>query len=520
MPKENLAQTEDLFRALLEMAPDAVVVTDTKGMIVLVNAQAVAMFGFTRDEMVGHAIEMLVPPRFRKGHSGKRDAYIADPAVRPMGIGMNLVAVGKNEKEIPVEISLSPIETPQGLLIVSAVRDVSERRKAEAARQKLESQIQHTQKLESLGVLAGGIAHDFNNLLVAILGNADLALKNLSPTAPGREELQDIAHAAQRAAELCKQMLAYSGKGKFVVKVVELSEVVEEMGHLLEVVISKKAVLKYEFAKGLPGIEVDVTQLRQVIMNLITNASEAIGDKSGIISMTTGAMECDTAYLKETFLADDLPAGTYVYLEIADTGCGMDKETEGKIFDPFFTTKFAGRGLGLAAVLGIVRGHHGAIKVYSEPDRGTTIKILFPCVDRPAETIAQTDGAAPLWEGSGTILVVDDEETIRALARKILEQSGMSVITAADGREGLDAFKKNADAINVVLLDMTMPHMNGNETFREMRRIRPDIPVVLTSGYNEQEATTRFAGKGLSGFIQKPYRFDSLIEVIRKALKI
>jgi signal transduction histidine kinase len=402
--------------------------------------------------------------------------------------------------------------------VVINARDITERRRAEEVRGKLEAQVLYAQKLESLGVLAGGIAHDFNNLLTGVLGNADLALTELSPLAPARANIQQIEVAARRAADLTRQMLAYSGRGKFVIQSIRLSEIVEEMTHLLEVSISKKCVLRYGFAEDLPAIDGDATQLRQVVMNLIINASESIGERSGVIAVRTGAMECDLAYLAESYLDEKLPEGVYVYLEVADTGCGMTEEVRAKLFDPFFTTKFTGRGLGLAAVLGIVRSHRGAIKVHSELGVGTTFRVLFPISERICASDLSVTQDAPTWLGSGTILIVDDDETVRALAKKMMERYGFTVMTATDGREGLELFRAHHTTLRAVLLDMTMPHMDGEEAFREMRRITGNVPVVLTSGYSEQDATNRFAGKGLAGFVQKPFRTDDLMAAIRKAL--
>lgn len=411
--------------------------------------------------------------------------------------------------------------TRQELLAVyaSLFSNIIERRRSEEARSKLEAQVHHTQKLESLGVLAGGIAHDFNNLLMGVLGNASLALMELPPESPARESVNHIEKAAMRAAELARQMLAYSGKGRFVIQKINLSKLVEEMTHLLQVSISKKVFLRYNFADNLPAIEGDATQIRQVIMNLITNASDAIGDKSGVITITTGLIETDSTYLESTYLKDDLPGGYYVFLEVSDTGCGMDEETRARIFDPFFTTKFTGRGLGLAAVLGIVRGHKGTVKVYSEAGRGTTFKILLPCCDSQEDTQENhVESTRKDWVGTGTILIVDDEESVRYISKRILESHGFKVLTANDGREGVKAYEAQKETIDLVLLDMTMPHMDGEEAFRELRLINPDVHVILTSGYTEQEATARFTGKGLAGFIQKPFLPSSLLEIVRNKL--
>ena len=285
---------------------------------------------------------------------------------------------------------------------------------------------------------------------------------------------------------------------------------------MLEVSISKKAILRFNQASTLPSVEADATQMRQIIMNLVINASEAIGEKSGVIAITTGCMDCDKSYLKDVWLDENISEGLYVYLEIADTGCGMDKETVAKIFDPFFTTKFTGRGLGMAAVLGIVRGHKGAIKVYSEVGKGTTFKILLPASNRPVE-IFNGELHKDDWKGSGTVLLVDDEETVRGIGKEMLQELGFTTITANDGRDAVDTFKTNAD-IAFVILDLTMPHMDGEQCFRELKQIRPAVKVIMSSGYNEHEVTQKFVGKGLAGFIQKPYKLSLLKDAIRKII--
>ncbi|MCX6953900.1 MAG: transporter substrate-binding domain-containing protein [Verrucomicrobia bacterium] len=399
------------------------------------------------------------------------------------------------------------------------ISDVTEQKAAAAALLNLERKIQETQKLESLGVLAGGIAHDFNNLLTGILGNSTLAGLELPAGSPVQTNLESIRRASLRAADLCKQMLAYSGKGRFLVKAVGLNGLVEETTQLLKLSISKQAVLRFNLAPNLPAVEGDATQLRQVIMNLVINASEAIGAKSGVISINTGLTRVDRAYLGGTILAPELKPGTYVYLEVSDNGHGMDADTQAKIFDPFFTTKFTGRGLGLAAVLGIVRGHKGALKVYSEVGRGTTFKILLPCAEFPAEP---AEGAAPNgtgWRGQGTVLVVDDEETVRSTAALVLKRLGFDVALAADGREAVEIFRATPERFALVLMDLTMPHLDGAKAFTELRRLRSDVCVVLMSGFNEEEAISQFAGKGLGGFLQKPFQYETLSAILRTALE-
>ncbi len=398
------------------------------------------------------------------------------------------------------------------------VLDITAMREAQIEREKLSRKMQETQKLESLGVLAGGIAHDFNNLLTGILGNASLASMDLPPRSPVLDYIGQINDAAQRAAELCKQMLAYSGRGRFVIQQLDLGQLVEETTQMLQISISKKAVLRFRLEKGLPPVEVDATQIRQVIMNLVINASEAIGEQSGVIALSTGLTRVDRSYLGGTMTATELPDGDYVFLEVSDSGCGMDAEIQARIFDPFFTTKFTGRGLGLAAVLGIVRGHKGALKVYSEQGSGTTFKLLFPAASGPAETLAEKPAASVEWSGSGTVLVVDDEETIRSTAARMLQRTGFDIVLVSDGREAVEVFRADPGRFTLVLLDLTMPHMDGEETFAELRRMRADVRVVLMSGFNRQEALVRFPGKGLSSFLQKPFTFAAFRDVLQRVL--
>lgn len=398
--------------------------------------------------------------------------------------------------------------------------DITDIKAAEQKNLEIERQMQHMQKLESLGLLAGGIAHDFNNILMAVMGNADLALMGLLKTNPAYANLNAIKTAAKRAADLAREMLAYSGRGNFLIEKICLNEAVKEMTHILEVSISKKAVIKYRFADNLPLIEADATQVRQIIMNLVTNASDAIDLTSGIISITTGAFYCDTDCLSNTFIDGEHKAGLYSYVEVSDTGYGMTEETMAKLFDPFFTTKLAGRGLGLSTVLGILRGHNGAIKVNSEPGRGTSFKVLFPaCSEDDEKTEDQTAGIEKRWSGTGTILLVDDEETILSVGRMMLKKLGFHVITASDGREALDKFQMHSEKIRLVILDLVMPHLDGRETLRELKKLKENLPVIMSSGYNEQDVARRFAGMHLDGFLHKPYMSHDLESILKQVLE-
>jgi PAS domain S-box-containing protein len=506
-----LRESEAKFRSLAETSPAGILIHQG-GRCRYVNAVLAAMTDYTREELLAMDFWELVHPDFRGLVKERGLARHRGEAV-PSHCEFKVLTKGGGERWAELRATRCELEGQPA--VMATAFDITERKRAEEQQLNLERQVQQAQKLESLGVLAGGIAHDFNNILTAIMGNITLALLELSPAAPAREELLEAEKATRRAADLAKQMLAYSGRGRFQVQRLDLQEVVEEMTHLLQASISKKAVLRFNFAANVPAIEADATQLRQVIMNLVINASEAIGERSGVIAISTGAMECDQAYLVETWLHEALPAGLYAYLEVADTGCGITKEQLPRIFDPFFTTKFTGRGLGLAAVLGIVRGHRGAIKVYTEVGKGSTFKVLFPATSQAAESLNDAVSAPTRWRGGGLLLLVDDEETVRAIGKKILERLGFEVLTAADGRQALEVFRAQADQIAGVVLDLTMPHMDGEETFRELRRIRAGVRVILSSGYSEQDAVQRFAGKGLAGFIQKPYTVDNLQAVLQ-----
>jgi signal transduction histidine kinase/CheY-like chemotaxis protein len=397
-------------------------------------------------------------------------------------------------------------------------RHLAQRQRSERERRYLEAQIQRMQKLESLGVMAGGIAHDFNNLLTPILGHADLALADLPPDSPIAGRLQRLRGAARRLSDLTRQLIAYSGRGAFEMRPLDLSHQVEQMTELLEILISKRADLRLELASGLPATDGDASQLSQVVVNLVANAADALGDEAGTITVRTGIMEADRDYLSGIDTFDDCPVGPYVYLEVVDSGCGIERAARQRIFDPFFTTKFTGRGLGLSVVLGIVRRHRGAIRLDSEPGRGTAFRILLPCSSRAAEVPAQKVDAAEPWRGRGTVLVVDDDPGVRELAEEMLRRLGFAVLSAQEGGEGVEAFRKHAGEIDAVLLDLTMPGISGEETLRRIHSIQPDQPVVLMSGYSEEVAASQRLG-GVAGFLHKPFAQEELGETLRQCLE-
>jgi len=514
LAEEALRESEARFRLVVESSPLAIGFASQEGRIEYINPRFSETFGYTIEDI----------PTLKDWFQ----CVFPDPAYRQRIVECLKEALDKTASAHGIEVemtckdrSVRHIEffrTRMGSKTLAVFNDLTERRQMEEERRKFDVRMREVQKLESLGMLAGGIAHDFNNLLMAILGYADLAVFSLAPTSPACQYVEEITKASQRAADLCRQMLAYSGKGRFVISRYDLSEIVREMGKILDVSVSKKAVLSYNLAEGLPAVESDITQIRQVIMNLIVNAADALGDARGIITVTTGVMKCDEAYLSESYLNDDLPGGTYVYLEVSDTGCGMDAATRSRIFDPFFTTKFVGRGLGLAAVLGIVRGHRGAIKVYSEVGKGTTFKILLPAVEWELDGAAKKGEQSESLRGAGTILVIDDDPFVRNVAAEMLAKLGFQVLTADNGLEGLKVFTAHQTEITCVLLDLMMPEMGGEEAFRELRSLQRDVPVIMSSGYNEQDVTQRFVGMGLTGFIQKPYTMANLLSALKKAL--
>lgn len=396
--------------------------------------------------------------------------------------------------------------------------DITDRRQQEAARRKLDGHIQETQRYKSLGVMAGGIAHDFNNLLTSIMANVDIVRGELPKHGEHREILQDAMDSSHRAAELCGQMLAYSGGGKYMLERMNLNQVVQALHPLLAASIDKNVVLDLDLRAGLPEVSADARQMRQVIMNLVANASEAMQGESGRVVLRTAKVPDGDTRMFTDELDIPLPPGSYVSLQVTDSGEGMTADQLRRIFDPFYTTRFTGRGLGLAAVRGIIRGHRGGILVKSVPSHGTTFSIAIPVA---GEVPSLTTDSVPVFQSDAMkgklILVVEDESDVRRTTERVLRQLGYNVMTAADGEEGVEFFRAQHRRLTLVLLDLTMPGMDGVETLRSMKGIAPDVPVILMSGYNEREALSRFHGDGLAGFVKKPFTAEILAKHIAKA---
>lgn len=394
---------------------------------------------------------------------------------------------------------------------------IQEKMRAEEERLQMERHLLHIRKLESLGTMSGGIAHDFNNLLHVILGNLELSLLNLSGDNTVRNFICQARSAAEQAADLSGMMLDYSGKGMLEMKALNLTEFIEGNVSMLRAVFPMNIKFKLELDRTLPLIMADGHQLQQVIMSLITNAIEAVGTAAGTITLASSVRMFDQSSLDKSSLVKKPAAGSYVCLEITDSGCGMDEVTLDKLFDPFFTTKFTGRGLGISAAQGIIRAHNGAIIVESTPGAGTTVRVLLPIADcsgadQPLRAVVAVETAIL----PGTILIVDDEAIIRMLMEEMVVALGFDALTASGGKEALQIVKEQGDRIRLVLLDYSMPGMDGVAVFKELRKIRPDIAVLLASGYSEEAVAERFKGLGLNGFIKKPFNLNCLVDALQR----
>ena|GEM_PF-2151548 len=517
--EDLLTESRERYRLLADHATDVIWTTDLNMRLTYVSPSIERLSGFTVEEaMTRTVLEALTPDSVAEvsrslEESLERERRGVNPPdrTRTLEIELNRKDGGTVWTEAKFRFLRDGDGRPTGVL--ANVRDISERKLADEERRRLEAKIRQTQKLESLGVLAGGIAHDFNNILQVVLGYTELALGELPESPPDssiKASLEAVKVASMRAAKICSQMLDYSGHGRYAFQAFDLLDVVHEVCGQLQISIPKKLILDVGGGSNLPAIKADPTQISQIIVNLVTNSAEAMDNGPGEILISTGVLDCDRSFLSSTWIDDQLPEGPYVYIEVADTGCGMDQDTLARLFDPFFSTKFTGRGLGLGTVLGIVRGHRGALTVKSEPGKGTTMRVLFPAAKTEDLAAARESAPAVVWNRGETILLVDDEPGVREVGQRALKGLGFTVLLAAGGREALQLLRTYA--VSCVILDLTMPEMNGIETFAEIRKLDQDVPVILSSGYSGEAIAARFDIKGFAAFLSKPYKLQELEE--------
>jgi two-component system, cell cycle sensor histidine kinase and response regulator CckA len=514
---ENLSQSEQSYREIFNSATDMIFIQDlATGAFIDVNEETVRASGYSLEEYQTLGVELFSPkspeyaPERALGHVQK--AAGGEPQL------FEWAFVDKAGLLHPTEVHLKRTTINGKPCLLGITRDITNRKAVEVRQKELEERILRSQRLESLGLLAGGIAHDFNNILTGILGLSSLALMNLQETAPARRHIVQVEKAASRAAELVKQMLSFTGSEPQHCHEADLSILVEEIGQLLSTVVSRKAQVTFELAPDLPPVMANVSALHQVIMNIITNASEALQGEVGTIAIRTGMMELSRAELASTFMDWDQSPGQYCYLEVVDAGVGIDKELLPRIFDPFYTSKTFGRGLGLASVLGIVRSLGGAIDVRSGPGKGTSFQVFLPACSGTSRTA--TPDTTPVVDQppfKGCVLVVDDDDIVLEAATEFLAAYGVSAMVARHGREALCVYEENRERIVAVLLDVRMPVMDGPETLREMRSRGWDVPVLLSSGYSAFQASAADSNDRLH-FIAKPYTPAQLIKAIREAV--
>ena len=554
--------TQEKFRALLESAPDAMVIANQHGNITLVNAQTERLFGYKRNELLGQPVEILIPDRYRGHHVRYRTEYGEVPRLRPMGAGRELFGLRKDGTEFPVEISLSPFRTQEGILVFSAIRDITLQKQAQnelreakeeletrvrertaellaanealkaevtqreqAMRQRdteqerarrLEEQLLLTQKMEAIGRLAGGIAHDFNNLLGVILGNAEMMLRMEPRDAAHVERVEQIKMAGEEAASVTRQLLAFARQQVSEPQLLDLNRVLNDLEPLLRRIVEENIRMEMVLARDLGDIKIDRSQLSQVVLNLVANARDAM-KKGGRLTLETG-----NTYLGEAYARDhlDVVPGPYVQLSVTDSGEGMDKETVSRIFEPFFTTKEkgAGSGLGLATVYGIVRQAGGHIWVYSEPARGTTFKIYFPRITGAAEGAFLHKQSEEVSSGTETILLVEDSKLLARVTRDFLASAGYRVLVAAEASEALHMAEEFSGRIHLLLTDVVMPHMNGRELSEQLLAKRPDIKVLFMSGHTAGVISQHAILADDFAFIEKPFSHDALGRKIRQML--
>lgn len=505
---EDVLSHPDLLHHFFEDSLDLFCIADDSGYFLKVNPRFEEVLGYTAEELTSRPMMEFVHPEDRQATAEALADLSEDRDVE----AFRNRYICEDDSIIWLEWQSRPI----GEVIFASARNITDLKRAQAEREKLQAQFQQAQKLESVGILAGGIAHDFNNLLTTIMGNAGLIPMLVDEDNPACKRARAIKDAADTASDLCEQLLAYAGEGQFNVKHRDLTRIVEETDHLLEASVDSSAQLDLDLAPTLPAAELDDTQVRQILMNLVKNASEALDGETGRIRIETGKQHCGADYLASCYLDDQLEPGEYVYLEVSDTGCGMTRAEIKRIFDPFYSTKFVGRGLGLAATLGIVRAHNGALRVDSELDKGTTFRFLFPAVATNQPFTPQTPLPAARPLKSTVVMVVENKDEIAEFVRYTLRQEDVEVLLAADGQEALHTLR-NADLdVAAVILDNSLPNVKACELFQQLRDIQPALNVILSSGGPEAAALAPFPDE--VEFLPKPYGPEQLFRVLARSL--
>jgi len=520
---DRLSESLERSRVLTQATGELVIESDSEGRVTYASEVCEALLGYRPEEIVGTT---PVPLLFHPDDAEPTVAAFLEAVEKEATFETPPFRMKRRDGRWRWFVSSGlPYRRTEGeLRMLSITRDVTRRLADEQERLELTEQMQQAQRLESLGVMAGGIAHDFNNLLTPILGEANLALFDLPESSPLRARLEKIQSAAQRAAGLTHQMLAYAGRGPLAAEAIDLSRLIREVGRLLETAVSGRGSLSIEIPEDLPAVDGDATQITQVVLNLITNAAEAVAAPDGRIRVRAGVVRAEEIPRSALFPGDGGDAiepepGPFVFFEVEDDGCGMSESTRARIFDPFFTTKFTGRGLGMAAVLGIVRGHRGAIDIESSEGSGTRFRILLPASRRDRHEDAGVSATPAPRSARSLVLIVDDDEGVRSLAEEALSRAGIETLTASDGDGAVALFEKRPDEIDLVLLDRTMPASAVGACFEALRRIRPGLPIVVMSGYAPEHVDDGMSGDVLAGFLQKPFLPDALVQRVREALE-
>jgi two-component system cell cycle sensor histidine kinase/response regulator CckA len=523
--QRQLSQSHERYGRLVEAAQDVILCHDLAGRVTFVNRAATEISGWHRDQLLDRDVGLLLPEVGPDGARRQNLERLGKVRGRTL---YEATLRTKDNREIPVEVNSTVIPNLEGAdnepLLLAMIRDVSDRKEAERRQRDLEIQLKNTQRMESLGVLAGGIAHDFNNLLVTIMGNTELMLSGRYSQEELRNTLQLVLEASTQAADLCRQMQAYAGQTVAVVAREELNSIVDNISRLLQVTVAGRAHISFQLGEKMPAVEVDAGQIRQVLMNLVTNAAESLGEDGGEIAIRTGHRAFSAADLRKGHHVSLLQPGDYVYCQVSDSGAGMSIETVQRVFDPFFTTKGAKRGLGMSSALGIIQSHRGGFLVDSQPGKGTTISFLLPAAAEPVKRKAAANRRKKepdmlhLNLAGKTVLAVDEDAAVRSVGEGFLRRLGCKVLSAGNGLDAVRIFGDRHQEIDAVLLDLTMEGMDGVETCRRLRVIRPDLPVVFSSGFPVEEVHQRAGEVGSYGYVAKPFRLAQIRSIMAEAL--